>query len=68
MHIDDEKMSSDYCSIIILYFEQEEYDRLERVRRATIDVFVMGLHPRAGVGSRISDLDIGVVGIITGFV
>ena len=54
--------------VLNLCFEQEEYDRLERVRRATIDVFVMGLHPRVGLGSRISDLDIGVVGIITGFV
>ena len=54
--------------VLNMCFEQEEYDRLERVRRATIDVFVMGLHPRAGAGSRISDLDIGVVGIITGFV
>jgi Ankyrin repeats (3 copies) len=45
-----------------------ESARLESVRRAMLDAFVMGLHARVGAQSHIREIDPDVVRIITGLV
>jgi Ankyrin repeats (3 copies)/Ankyrin repeats (many copies) len=40
----------------------------ESVRRATIDAFMMGLHSRLGAQSIVSEIDPGIVQLITGYI